>query len=276
MKHNKKRNVGVVYELLLNYIAENVINNREDKAKKAVKIIERRFKKGTELYKELRIFNALVNSTVSGTHIAASVLTEAKQAVRRFNNKKLVSEKSLLIKDINHNLKEANFYNSKVNNYKNYATIQTLFNEWQKGDNSDLRKVIEYEKNIVEHLLQEKADKDVEILDPRADQLVVNLLSKKINEKYDATLTKQQKSIIRNYALYSDDKSKFKDYLQNLKENTLNSIKKFSKETDNQVLLSKINDVYEKVNNISLQEVNDETVEKFMTLSKLKQQLIGD
>ena len=101
-------------------------------------------------------------------------------------------------------------------------------------------------------------------------------MSKKINEKYDATLTKQQKSIIRNYALYSDDKSKFKDYLQNLKENTLNSIKKFSKETDNQVLLSKINDVYEKVNNISLQEVNDETVEKFMTLSKLKQQLIGD
>ena len=151
MKHNKKRNVGIVYELMLNYITENIINSREDKAKKAVKIIERRFKKGTELYKELRIFNALVNATVSGTHIAASVLTEAKQAVKRFDNKKLMNEKSLLIKDINHTLKESNFYNAKVKNYKNYATIQTLFNEWQKGDSSNLRKVIEYEKNIVEN-----------------------------------------------------------------------------------------------------------------------------
>lgn len=276
MKHNKKRNVGIVYELLLNYITENIINNNQGKAKKAVKIIERRFKKGTELYKELRIFNALVNATVSGTHIAASVLTEAKQAVKRFDNKKLMSEKSLLIKDINHNLKESNFYDAKVKNYKNYATIQTLFNEWQKGDNSNLRKVIEYEKNIVEHLLQEKADKDVEILDPRADQLVVNLLSKKINEKYDATLTSQQKSIIRNYALYSNDKEKFKTYLSDLKESTLNSIQRYKKETDNKVLLSKINDVYKKVDSISLQEVDDSVVEKFMTLSKLKQQLIGD
>ena len=276
MKHNKKRNVGIVYELMLNYITENIINSREDKAKKAVKIIERRFKKGTELYKELRIFNALVNATVSGTHIAASVLTEAKQAVKRFDNKKLMNEKSLLIKDINHTLKESNFYNAKVKNYKNYATIQTLFNEWQKGDSSNLRKVIEYEKNIVEHLLQEKADKDVEILDPRADQLVVNLLSKKINEKYDTTLTSQQKSIIRNYALHSNDKEKFKEYLTGLKEGTLISIQKFKKETDNKVLLSKINEVYKKVDSISLQEVDDAVVEKFMTLSKLKQQLIGD
>jgi hypothetical protein len=276
MKHNKKRNVGVVYELLLNYIAENVINNKERNAKKAIKIIERRFKKGTELYKELRIFNALVNSTVSGTHIAASVLTEAKNAVKRFDNKKLINEKSLLIKDINHVLKEDNFYNCKVKNYKNYATIQTLFNEWQKGDNSNLRKVIEYEKNIVEHLLQEKLDKDVEILDPRADQLVVNLLSKKINEKYDASLTTQQKSIIRNYALYSNDKDKFREYLANLKESTLKSIKAFKEKTDNQVLLSKINEVYKKVDIISLQEVDDSIVEKFMTLSKLKHQLMGD
>ena len=32
-KHNKKRNVGIVYELLLNYISSNLIESNEKNAK---------------------------------------------------------------------------------------------------------------------------------------------------------------------------------------------------------------------------------------------------
>mgnify|MGYP004194807047 CR=1 FL=1 len=35
MKHNKKRNVGIVYEQLLNYIAKNIVDDKQSKAKKA-------------------------------------------------------------------------------------------------------------------------------------------------------------------------------------------------------------------------------------------------
>ena len=62
-KHNKKRNVGLVYEMLLRFITESIISNNEILAKKAIKIIERRFDKNTELYKEFRLFNALAKST---------------------------------------------------------------------------------------------------------------------------------------------------------------------------------------------------------------------
>jgi len=78
MKHNKKRNVGIIYELLLNYISRNIVEGKNLEAKKASKIVEKHFRKGTELYKEFKLFNALANTEVKNTHVVASILNEAK------------------------------------------------------------------------------------------------------------------------------------------------------------------------------------------------------
>ena len=82
-KHNKKRNVGLVYEILIKYISDSIVNENQVEAKKAIKIIEKRFDKNTELYREFRLFKALANATVSETHIAAGIIHEAKAAARR-------------------------------------------------------------------------------------------------------------------------------------------------------------------------------------------------
>lgn len=275
-KHNKKRNVGIVYEMLMNYITESVIDNRHHDAKKAVKIIERRYNKKTELYKEFRLLTALANSTVSGTHIAAGILAESKNAARKFNHEKLMKEKSMLIKDINYQLDKHKFYNSKIPNYKIYATIQTLINEWALEDRSNLSKMINYEKLIVEHLLESKENKNI-IFDERSDALVLKIMTENINKKYINTLTKEQKEILKNYALYCNDDQSFKNYLISLKNKTLKEINTFSKNTKNKILLSKIDAVYQKINELSTDKRNDEIITKYMTLSKLKDQLIkGD
>ena len=60
MKHNKKRNVGIIYELLLKHISTKLLEGNKKDAKIATRLIEKHFKKGTELYKEFRLFNALV------------------------------------------------------------------------------------------------------------------------------------------------------------------------------------------------------------------------
>ena len=275
-KHNKKRNVGIVYEMLMNYITESVIDNRHNDAKKAIKIVERRYNKNTELYKEFRLLSALANSTVSGTHIAAGILAESKNAARNFDQNKLMKEKSLLIKDINYQLEKNKFYNSRIHNYKIYATIQTLINEWSDGDRSNLSKVINYEKLIVEHLLESKNTKKVEF-DERSDALVLKIMTENINKKYVNTLTKEQKDILKNYALYCNDAESLKTYLANVKQKTLNEVDEFSKKTKNIVLLSKVDAVYQKINELSIDQQDDDTITKYMTLSKLKDQLVkGD
>ena len=80
--HNKKRNVGIIYELLLRNISSTLIENNRNNADKTLKLIETYFDKSTEIYKEFRLFNALVKSTVSDSAIAAAILTEAKSAAK--------------------------------------------------------------------------------------------------------------------------------------------------------------------------------------------------
>ena len=81
--HNKKRNVGIIYELLLRSVSNSLINDDKLSAQQALDIIGKRFDKSTEIYKEFRLFNALAKSNVSNSAVTAAILTEAKQAARR-------------------------------------------------------------------------------------------------------------------------------------------------------------------------------------------------
>ena len=157
-KHNKKRNIGIIYELFLRHMSNCLIENNKKDLSIATKILEKRFDKNTQIYKEFRLFNALAKSNISGTEIAAAIITEAKMAAKRLNIKELEREKSALIKDINYKINDPLFYRRKINNYIEYANIQTLINEWQKGDKSNLKYLIECEKKVINYLLIEKND----------------------------------------------------------------------------------------------------------------------
>ena len=278
-KHNKKRNVGLIYELLTKFISRNIIDDKKQVARKALKIIENRFNNNTELYKEFRLFNAIYNSTVSSTAVAVGVLTEAKNAVRSLDESKLRKEKSLLIRDINHKLGDANFYHQKISNYKTFASIQTLMNEWKLNTNADLSNVIRLEKVIVEHLTDANKEliKEIKVDDKKSDALVFNILSEKINNKYSNTLSIEQKNIIRNYAIYHDDRQALSVYLAEIKSRTLSSLKKYSSEIKNDILLSKLDEVQTRINQLDIESVDDKQIIKFLTVSKLKDEIIrGD
>ena len=97
--HNKKRNIGIIYELLLRNISSNLIAKNVNEAQRSLDLLSSRFNKDSELYREFRLFNALANASVSDTAIAAGILAEAKRAARRCDTKKLNHEKSMLIKE---------------------------------------------------------------------------------------------------------------------------------------------------------------------------------
>ena len=57
--HNKKRNVGLIYEQLIRYASKCILEGKTDRAEIAMQIMKEHFRPGTELYKEFRLFNAL-------------------------------------------------------------------------------------------------------------------------------------------------------------------------------------------------------------------------
>ena len=94
--HNKKRNIGIIYEQLLRSIARFLVEKDEKKYKTALVILKSNFKPGSQLYKEFRLFNALVKTTVDSDSLALRILSEAKEAALEYDVHELQKEKSLL------------------------------------------------------------------------------------------------------------------------------------------------------------------------------------
>ena len=272
MKHNKKRNVGIVYELLLKHISKSLLENNKREAKKAAKIIEKRFgDKNSEIYKEFRLFNALANSKVKNTHTVASILQEAKSAARKnFNFEKLEKEKSLLLKEINYTLTN-DFYYTKLKNYRDLGAIHLAINEWRKNT-PDLRRLVMLESKIAELMLEEKSgDILSEQLDAsHTDRLVLKILTEKFNKHYNDELTADQKIIIEQYVFLSDkENNKLETFFETKRLEALRALVIFENKSENKYLLAKLDEVKQKISNLSTQEINDDSVVKFLTLTKM-------
>lgn len=277
IQHNKKRNVGIIYELLLRSISASLVEGNKKKAQDALDIISKYYDKSTELYKEYRLFNALVKSTVSDTPVAAAVLSEAKSAARRFDLRKLDHEKSLLIRDINHNLQDQNFYHRRIPDYRYYATIQNLMNEWSIGDRSDLVKTVTLEGQVVHWLLKEKVELEFENEKPNmeVDGLVVKIMSEKFNQKYGNKLNESQTQLIRDYifSVENNQEKDFLDQLVDLRERALDKLGTLKLKTENTILQERIPLVEASLRSITLENLDDETISKFMTVSQLVTEL---
>ncbi len=276
-KHNKKRNVGIIYELFLRHITSLLVNKKQGQVEVATKILERRFKKGTELFKEFKIFNTLINSSIKSEDLACSLLKETKSIAKSIDQKKLQREKSYLIKDINYNLNDSNFYYRSIPNYRQYANLQNLLNEWKKDELSqDLKSMFEKEQKAINWLLNESKEKKPTIVDEKEsdiNNLTVGIMTEKINKKY-SSFTSDQKEIIQNYALYAvEDQERFASYLSNKKKETLTEILSFKNTCDNNFIMEKIDNVYDKIQSLDVNNIDDASIVKFLTITNLLNEL---
>jgi len=275
-KHNKKRNIGIMYELMLRHISKSLIEGNMNAVKNMTRIIEKRLSKNTELYKEFRLVNALANSNITSTELAASIIIEAKKAVQNLDKAKIDKEKSNLIREINYTVNDNAFYYQSLPNYKSLALIDNVLNEWKKGDKSNLRKLVESEKKVMDLLLFEKkigsVDDEAKQLDAsQSDLLVQKIMLEKINSKYGSLLP-DQKEIIKNYAMYSsneDDQKKLVNFLSEKKKESFSSLDSFVEINENTHVAQKLEKVRNKINDLDPNDLTDGSIMKFLTLTKL-------
>ena len=133
---------------------------------------------GSQLYREFRLFNALVKTSVDSEVLAGRILSEAKKAAIDFNSNELRKEHAGLIKDINHKLDDKNFYGQRVKDYRSYATIQTLLNDWRDDASSNIGRVANYENKVCKWLLEEKPIDDISVnKNDDVDALTVRIMT---------------------------------------------------------------------------------------------------
>lgn len=273
VKHNKKRNVGLLFAQLSQSVSESLVEGDTKRANKTLALIKRHFTPGTELFKEFRLFRAIMVTSVPTDSLASSIISEAKIASRNINMKVLTQQKSALIKDINYDLSEGNFYNRRSTNYKTFATVQTLLSEWRSAT-PDLSVIGKFEPELHLHLLKEKKIKDLEGLKSTdANHLVVDIMRKKIEEKFGAQLSTSQLSLLKEYVFSNDDSKSFLAKLTSVKKATLSAISSFEKVCDNKIIENQIPQVRESVLALPTTTADDETLSRYLVLMKLTEEL---
>lgn len=277
-RHNKKRNTGLLYEFLVRTISDAIIEGDDSRKNIALSVIRKHFKPGTELHKEFRLFHSLAETTVQSSSVADSILEAAKQASSQCNMNKLDHEKSLLIRSINHNINDTGFFNRRIPEYKIFATIQTLLNEWRDNDFSNIVRLAQFEEQLKEWLLQDKVVSRLdEEIEASSDPLVEKLMLKKINERYKNNLTEQQSEIIRSYIFAKDNQltDKLSEDFGKIRDTALDSIKSYLNENvgKDKYLDEKLKKAQDLILNESVDDIDDQRVERFLDISKLTEEL---
>ena len=164
IRHSKFKNTGFLFELLTKQITLEVLNGSEEKSKE---IIKEFFAGKTELAKELRLFNLLINEKYNSETKAEKFIDAILEAHTRLDYSKLKREKYNLIKSIKETLDIDNLMSSPVTNYKVLASVHKLF-ESKIINVTDVKDVFDSKLTLVEHIstknttLKVKEDKLVE------------------------------------------------------------------------------------------------------------------
>jgi hypothetical protein len=270
--HNKKRNVGIIYEQIINFICSKLIEENKHDAEIATKIIEKHFNKETQLFKEYKLFKALATTNNVSDQLASSIIQEAKKACNNmFDSNKLEKEKSLLIKDLNYKLGKGRIFEEKVKNYRIYATIQTLLNEWRENTNN-FDMTTEYEIKLHESLTRKVISENTQY--HKVDPVTYKIMSNMFNEKYNNLLNENQQKLISNY-IKEDDEKAIQDYKE-LKITCTNVLENYIQNCENQILVEKNTAVKNQIANLDENDVSKENLQKFLIVSKLKEEILGE
>ena len=270
--HNKKRNVGIIYEQLLSTAARGIVESNTKITSKAKKLIARFYNEDTEIYREHRLFKALIEPHIEDGSLATKILGEAKRAAQMHNEPRLRREKSRLIKEINYSFGKE-FYSQKVKDYTKFATVQTLLNDWRTG--ADVHRIALYESKVHKILTEDKKTTSLNShQNKEVDNLVVKVMTDKYNDKYGKQLTEVQQMLVKQYVFAENGDSKgFNNMLKRIQETVLRDLTVYETECDNNHVASKINEVKEDIMSLDITTLNDQTMTRFLTLCDLSEQL---
>jgi hypothetical protein len=220
IKHSKVKNTGVLFELLVRQITLEVLNG--DKTENAKNIVREFFASGTELNKELRLYDLLLKEKYNSESKAEMFVDTVSQAHSKLNEVKLSKEKYNLIKQINEKFELEQFLSSPITNYKVLASIYKVF-ESKKSENYDIKDVFNSKVTLIENIIARTSTKTNKIEDNKLIEsykqqdkdlrlLTYKILVETFNKKY-TNLDANQKNLLKEYINNISNTSKFKDYL---------------------------------------------------------------
>jgi hypothetical protein len=281
IKHSKVKNTGVLFELLVRQITLEVLNG--DKTENAKNIVREFFASGTELNKELRLYDLLLKEKYNSESKAEMFVDTVSQAHSKLNEVKLSKEKYNLIKQINEKFELEQFLSSPITNYKVLASIYKVF-ESKKSENYDIKDVFNSKVTLIENIIARTSTKTNKIEDNKLIEsykqqdkdlrlLTYKILVETFNKKY-TNLDSKQKNLLKEYINNISNTSKFKDYLSVELPNIVSELKSIKSKIEDKVTTIKLSETISVLEKMKMgKSVSDNQVSSIMLSYELIKEL---
>lgn len=259
IKHNKLRNTGILFELLVRQITADVLENKQNGV--AVKLMREFFNSKKELGKELMLYRAFFNVQNLSEQKAFKLLQLVTEQRKQLNQNTLNAEKYLLIKEIKQHFDLKEFFAARIPSYKIYASIYKTFDASINGigDGTTIDELANSQFTIVEHLSGKFITKELrenteltKLIRSQEDDirfLSYKILIERFNEKYKG-LDEAQKRLLQEYIYNVSNTNNLKTYVQKECNVLSKNILKESKRITDKVTRIKLSEVVSQLNNI--------------------------
>ena len=213
LKHSKFKNTGILFELLVKQIASDTLANKDSLA---LEIIKKHFKKGTELNKELKLYQSLTKENFDNQYQAQEFLNIVLEERRGLNEAILRRQKYNLIKSIKGSFVMEDFFKYRVSNYRETASVYKLF---ENTNNIAPKEYVTCKNTILEtitksnvEIVTESTNKEYTSQPKEIRMLAYKFLVDSFNSKY-TNLSEDQQFILKNYINNIDNSAKLKTFV---------------------------------------------------------------
>lgn len=259
IRHSKFKNTGILFELLVRQTTADVLKNSDDSG--AIKMIQKYFGSKTELSKELSLYQTLVKEKFNSESKARDLIEAVIRERQKLSNQKLRKEKYNLIKEIKDKYDTDSFFQSRIDNYRVYASIYKLFEETINDGKSFLRPAdaVSTKYTIIEHITknpittsQEKTDRLIQEYKKQEKDLQLlsyKILVDKFNEKY-SVLDGHQKKLLKEYINNISNTNSLRDYVNGEVDRVKKEIETVIPTINDDVTVIKLKEVAHQINNL--------------------------
>ena len=272
LKHSKFKNTGILFELLVKQIASDTLANKDSLA---LEVIKKHFKRGTELNKELKLYQALTKENFDSQYKAQEFVNIILEERNKLNEGILRRQKYNLIKSIKEAFVMEDFFKYRVNNYREFASVYKLFENTQSASPKEY---VTCKNTILETITKQ----NVEIVTENEDTTYTNqpkevrmlaykFLVESFNSKY-TTLSEDQKQILRKYINNVDNSAKLRTFV-------ITEVRKLKKQfnevnVSDKVAKIKLNETINLIDNITNSKViNENQILSLLRYHELLQEL---
>ena len=247
IKHSKYKNSGILFELLVRQITSDTLEGKDSPIKE---ILKKYFVK-TELGKEYKLYETLLNKTSLTEARADLIITTLIESSKNLNRRIIKQQKYNLIAEITKHYDLNEFFNHKLPHYKVQAAFYTLLEIYNSSKVTSPKYIINNKMTILEHLTAakikeeevrdnvinefKKEDKDIRIL-------TYKILLEKFNGKYE-NLNEDQKEILKELIYSIDNKPRLKEFYLSKTSQLKEQLQTLNKKVTDKVTKIKVNEI---------------------------------